>query len=94
MFLFKRFSFWLPVLAVIYYIGELLFNPYKDIIFGLDLLLGKIFSTLNDHGFLYDNEHFKILFPGFLIHFFLWFLYGVLIDYIVHVIFREKRRTH
>ena len=37
MFPLKGFAFWLPVLVVIYYIGELLFNPVKDIVFALQL---------------------------------------------------------
>ncbi|WOV83696.1 hypothetical protein PGH26_12530 [Sporosarcina jeotgali] len=90
--LLKRFAFWLPVMAVIHYIFELLWNPVKDMIFAFDPLLAKIFGLLDSNGFLYDNEHFKILFPGFLVHFFLWLIYGVIIDYIIKVLFRENRK--
>lgn len=89
---FKRFSFWLPILAVIHYIFELLYNPVKDIIFALDPLLGKIFWALNIKGFLYDSENFKILFPGFLVHLSVWFIYGLIIDYIIKVLSRKDKR--
>ncbi|SKA89957.1 hypothetical protein SAMN04244570_0909 [Sporosarcina newyorkensis] len=88
----KRFSFWLPVLAVIHYIIELLYNPVKDIIFALDPLLGKTFWALNIHDFLYDSEHSKILFPGLLVHLFVWLIYGIIIDYIFKLLFRQDTR--
>lgn len=90
--LLKRFSFWLPVLAVIHYLFELLYNPVKDIVFALDPLLGKIFWTLNMDGILYDSEHSKILFLGLLVHLFVWFIYGLIIDYVIHVLFRRDKR--
>ncbi|WP_342511931.1 hypothetical protein MKY34_15035 [Sporosarcina sp. FSL K6-1522] len=92
--LLKRFSFWLPAMAIIHYIFELLWNPVKDIVFAFDPLLAGIFGVLNSHGFLYDNEHFKILFPGFLVHFFLWLIYGAVIDYIINVLFSLNRKDN
>jgi len=83
--LLKRFAFWLPVMAIVHYIFELLWNPVKDIVFAFDLLLAIISGVLNSHGFLYDHEHHKILFPGFLVHFFLWLIYGTIIDYIINL---------
>ncbi|MGF9979184.1 hypothetical protein ABE042_22630 [Viridibacillus arvi] len=90
----KRFAFWLPVITVIHYILELLWNPIKDIVFAIDPLLAKIFGVLNSQGFLYDGEHFKILFPGFLVHFFLWLIYGLIIDYIINLIFKQNEKAH
>lgn len=90
--LLKRFSFWFPALAVINYLIELLWNPVKDMVFAFDPLLAKIFGALNSYGFLYDNEHFKILFPGFLVHFFLWLIYGIVIDYIINASSRQNRK--
>ena len=79
--LFKRFAFWLPILAVIYYMYELIVNPIKDIVLTIDPLLGFLFTLFD--GVVYDNAHFKLLFPGFLLHFFLWLAYGLIIDRIV-----------
>ncbi|MFC5603750.1 hypothetical protein [Sporosarcina koreensis] len=90
--LLKRFAFWLPVIAIIHYIFELLWNPVKDIVFAFDPLLVKIFGALNSNGYLYDNEHLKILFPGFLVHFILWLIYGAIIDYIINVLFTQSKR--
>lgn len=93
MFLLKRFSFWLPLLALIHYINELIYNPIKDIVFAIDPLLNFLLTTLNNSGFLYDYENHKILFPGFLFHFCLWLIYGVVIDYFIHVLFKESPET-
>jgi len=79
--LFKRFAFWLPLFAVINYIIEILVNPFKDIVLGIDILLGFLFRTFGD--LVYDSQNFKILLPGFLLHFFLWLLYGLVIDYFI-----------
>ncbi|MCT6923478.1 hypothetical protein [Metasolibacillus sp.] len=76
--LLKRFAFWLPVLAVVNYIFELIVNPIKDVGLAVDPLLS--FILMNMGNITYDHENFKLLFPGFLIHFSLWLLYGVLID--------------
>ncbi|MCG7334875.1 hypothetical protein MHZ95_06270 [Sporosarcina sp. ACRSM] len=91
--LLKRFAFWLPVLTVIHYMFEVLWNPVKDIVFAFDPLLAKIFWMLNSGGFLYDDEHFKILFLGFLVHFLLWFIYGLIIDYMINLIFRQNEKA-
>lgn len=87
--LLKRFAFWLPLFSVINYIIELLFNPFKDIVLGIDLLLGLLFTTFGD--LVYDDQNFKILLPGFLLHFFLWLLYGLIIDYIIRTLFIQKK---
>jgi len=81
--LFKRFAFWLPLLSVINYIYELLFNPIKDMVGAIDLLLGILFNKFGD--VVYDYENHKILFLGFLLHFFLWLIYGIIIDYIIKI---------
>lgn len=91
--LFKRFSFWLPALAVLNYVIELIWNPYKEIVFGIDLLLAELFWTLNRQGMLYNNEQFKILFPGFLLHFFLWLIYGLVIGAMIYFLFKRNRRS-
>ena len=79
--LFKRFTFWLPFLSVIHYIYEMVFNPIKDIVLAIDPLLGFLFNLFN--GAVYDYENHLILFPGFLVHFVLWLLYGLIIDWIL-----------
>ena len=76
--LFKRFGFWLPLLTVVNYIYELLFNPIKDIVLAIDPVLSYLFSLFG--GTMYDYENHTILFYGFLLHFILWFLYGMIID--------------
>ena len=78
---FKRFAFWLPFLSVIHFIYEMLFNPIKDIVLAIDPLLGFLFKLFN--GFVYNYESHLILFPGFLLHFVLWLLYGFIIDCIL-----------
>lgn len=92
--LLKRFAFWLPILAVVHYIFELVWNPVKDIVFAFDPLLAKILWMFNIHGFLYDSEHFKILFPGFLLHLLLWLIYGLIIDYIIKFLFKQNEEAH
>ena len=79
--LFKRFAFWLPILAVIHYMYELIVNPIKDIVLAIDPLLGFLITLFD--GVVYDDKLFKLLFPGFLLHFSLWLTYGLIIDRIV-----------
>lgn len=79
--IFKRFAFWLPLLAIIYYIYELTVNPIKDLIFAIDPLLTILVKVLGH--IAYDYENSKILIPGFLVHFFLWLIYGIILDYIL-----------
>lgn len=93
MFLLKRFSFWLPLLSLIHYINELIYNPIKDIVFAIDPLLNFSLTILNNSGFLYDYENYEFLFPGFLLHFCLWLIYGVVIDYFIRVLFKESPET-
>ena len=76
--LFKRFVFWLPLLTVVHYIYELLFNPIKDIVLAIDPVLSYLFRLFG--GTMYDYENYSILFYGFLLHFILWFIYGFIID--------------
>lgn len=78
MVLLKRFAFWLPLLTIIHYIYELTINPVKDIVFAFDPILSFLFNMLSN--VTYDVEQNKILIPGFLIHFFLWLIYGLIID--------------
>ncbi len=40
-------------------------------------LINKLGSSL------YNYEEFKLLLPGFLLHFFLWLLYGIAIDNVI-----------
>lgn len=41
--LLKRFTFWLPLLSLINYIGKLIFNPVKDLVFVLDCFIDRMF---------------------------------------------------
>ncbi|WP_107841604.1 hypothetical protein [Metasolibacillus meyeri] len=76
--LFKRFAFWLPLLAVVHYIHELILNPITDAALAVDPLLSFLLMKMGH--IAYDYENFKLLLPGFLLHFFLWLLYGIVID--------------
>ncbi|MEC1177063.1 hypothetical protein P9B03_01085 [Metasolibacillus meyeri] len=76
--LFKRFAFWLPLLAVVNYIYELIVNPIIEAGLAVDPLLGFLLRKMGN--IAYDYENFKLLLPGFLLHFFLWLLYGIVID--------------
>lgn len=76
----KRFAFWLPLLACLNYVFELTVNPIKDILL-TDPLLQRSLRMMGDIG--YDSDQYQLLFPGFLVHFFLWFVYGRMIDWFV-----------
>ncbi|GKV70205.1 hypothetical protein NCCP2716_27030 [Sporosarcina sp. NCCP-2716] len=89
---FRRLSFWLPVLAVMLYVNELWMNPAKDIVFAVDPLLAQIVGVLNHRDYLYDHDRLQMLFPGFLVHVILWFLYGLFIDYAIHILFKQEEK--
>ncbi len=72
------------------YLFELMYNPVKDMVFAIDPLLNFLLNMLNSNEFFYDYGNFKILFPGFLLHFCLWLIYGVIIDYIIKVLMKES----
>lgn len=88
--LIKCFAFWLPILAIVNYIYELIFHPIKDIVLAIDPLLGFLFNVFD--GVVYEN--YNILFLGFLLHFFLWFVYGVILDCIVKKLGSDKRKVY
>ncbi|GEM_PF-6575570 len=91
---FRRLSFWLPALALTLYVNELWMNPAKDIVFAVDPLLAKIVGALDHRNLLYDHTRLQMLFPGFLVHVILWFFYGLIIDYAIHVLFKPGKKEN
>lgn len=86
--LLRRWAFWLPLLAVINYIYELLYRPIKHLVLALDPLLALLFKLFDN--IVYDADSYKILFPGFLIHFLLLLTYGWIIDCLIKWMFKEE----